>query len=226
MGCSSFKGPTPIPYSVSQDDLDQCLKYKQDILDESVIVKQGTAHFIEAIPYVRESFYQFKLKESIRSINTAATMHLVNNCNESNLKKFTEIASSSQQCELSFYELNYFQALTSALKKYDWPIDVKLEGKKLALDYVKTIAKDNHMLVDRMIALSVLYEMSINNLIDYRIADRAKKYISSIQTKLLFLSEKTSANQILSCDNLDGLKEELALSRDAGIELNSILDKI
>jgi hypothetical protein len=112
------------------------------------------------------------------------------------------------------------------INKYSWPLDLKLEGKKIALDYVRHFSEGNFSLVSRLVALSVLDELSINHIVNKdlhkeikRIMDESKLYVEGLERKFNKENER-------NCNSLEIFREESIYSRIVSVKMRRILERI
>ena len=230
--CSMFekKKPELVPVRYTLNDIQECRDYQKDVLDKSY--KEVTANkdvvivFTNDVKEARESFSKFDVKKSMIDIKVGLMNNVLQSCDENSLKQFDQDYKQLAGCQLMFSELRYFQSLASALNRYPWPIDLQLEGKKTALDYVRFYSEGKYPLLNRLIALSVLDELSVNQIVNKDLHPEIKLVMEDAQRYVEQLQKKLTTSQSLTCEGLDIMSEELIYSEDVAKKMQGFLKRI
>ncbi len=125
-----------------------------------------------------------------------------------------------------FSELNYFQSLAYALSNYKWPMILKLEGKKIGLDYVRFYSQGSFPLLNRLIALSVLDELSVHQIVNKDLHQDIKILMQESRTYVEGLRVKLNKDPGLSCQSMSIVQEELEYSDLVAKKMQEFLTRI
>jgi hypothetical protein len=125
-----------------------------------------------------------------------------------------------------FSELNYFQSLALALNKYQWPTILKLEAKKIAIDYVRYYSEDTYPLLNRLIALSVLDELSVNKVVNQNLHIEIKNLMQESRIYVEGLRLKLNKDPGISCASLSIIRDELDYSNQIAQKIKHLLTRI
>lgn len=231
--CSSNKGPgdpglRPIRYS--SNDIETCRQYQREVLDSSY--KEIKANddivivFNHDVNQARASFENFDVRKGLIEIKGGLIENILRSCDEASLRQFDQDYKNLAGCQLMFSELRYFQSLASALNRYPWPMALKLEGKKVALDYVRFFADGKYPLLNRLIALSVLDELSVNQVVNRDLHSQIKHLMEDARKYVGQLQKKVTKRGSLSCEDLDIMSEELIYSEEVAKKMQGFLKQI
>ena len=231
--CSQFQAKREfkhIPVKISDKQLLECREYQKKVLEASYSQIKGSKnseqYFVQDENTAREMLAQFNLSIGLNRPKAQNIQNILHHCDVQSLKIFDEQNKLLGKCDLMFTELNFFQALALGINKYSWPVDLKLEGKKIALDYVRHFSGGNFPLVSRLVALSVLDELSVNHIVNKdlhkeikRIMDESKLFVEGLERKF---NKENEGN----CDSLENIREESIYSQIISVKMREILERI
>jgi hypothetical protein len=218
------------PVVVSDKDIQQCREYQKNVLDRAYTevkgAKNGEIEFIKDSKLAREVLAGFDINRSLVKPKSVLVQNILKQCDEKTIKEFDDQYKAIGKCSVMFSELNYFQSLAIALNKYPWPIDLKLEGKKVALDYVRYFSEGEFPLLNRLVALSVLDELSINNVVNKELHNDIKVLMQESRIYVEGLRLKLNKDPGLSCDSLNIIRDELSYSNLVSQKMKTFLTRI
>ena len=231
--CSQFqsrKESRLIPVNISEKQILECHQYQKSVLDAAYTQVKGSKNselnFVRNVNTAREILGKFDLSMGLNEPKAHIIQNILHHCDPQLLKVFDDQNKLLGKCNLMFSELNFFQALALGLKKYSWPVDLKLEGKKIALDYVTHFSQGDFSLLDRLVALSVLDELSVNHIVNEDlhkeikiIMDESKLYVEGLERRL-------SKNKEQSCESLEVIREESVYSQIVSVKIRNLLKRI
>ncbi len=229
--CSQIKQKEfqDVPVRVTDAQVDECLDYKKEVLDNvysEIKVESGSDYiFTKSLSEARSSFQKFDLSKSLIKSKVTMINNILNSCNEEKIKKFNEDFKIFGRCSLMNSELNYFQALAKALGR-PWPMILKLEGKKLAVDYVRYFSAGRFPLLERVVALSVLDELSINQVINKDLHNEIKTLMLETHYYVESLKHKINQESHLSCESAEVIRLDLEYSDVVGKKMRDLLRRI
>ena len=174
----------------------------------------------------REVLGKFDMNLGLTKPKANLVQNILQKCDTAAIQEFDSKYKQISQCSLMFSELNYFQSLAVALNKYPWPVDLKLEGKKVALDYVKYFSEGNYPLLNRLVALSVLDELSVNQIVNKDIHQEVVKLMQESRAYVEGLRLKLNKDPGFTCDSLSIIRDELAYSDVIAKKLKGYLERI
>lgn len=222
--------PKVIPVNVSDKEILECQQYQKSVLEKAyrpVKSTKGTdMQFTMDMTEAREMLAKFDVTKGLPEARAQLVTNVLIQCDEKILQDFDQKYKVMGKCNLMFTELNYFQSLIYGLKKYGWPTDLQLEGKKVALDYVSFFAQGNFPLLNRLIALSVLDEMSVSEIINRELHPEIKQIMEESRNYVEGLRLKLSKDKGLSCNSLDVIRDELTYSKSIGEKMQNFLKRI
>ncbi len=233
IGCTHFKDkpiPKDEPFKITETEIQECKDYKKNILQKAfreIKSKKSVDLVFVKDPQEAQSFLQkFDVSKGLMSQKSIMVKNIINYCDDERVKKFDQDYKAFGSCSLMFSELSYFQALSVALKDYRWPTLLKLEGKKVALDYVRFFAEGSYPLLNRLVALSVLDELCSNGIINKElhkevkvIMDQSRDYVETLRTRL-------TNDPGLSCKSIDIVRDELEYSNKVATKMKEMLKQI
>lgn len=214
----------------TQTDISNCLEYQKMFLDSAFTQVESQKGidivFIKDVKLARFYLGQFDLRLGLSKPKSMLVQNILKQCNESLIKEFDKKYKELAQCTPLYSELNYFQALSIALQKNSWPVDLKLEGKKIALDYVRHFSKDSYPLLNRLAALSVLDELSVNQIVNKDLHPEIKTLMLSSGVYVESLRKKMNQDKGFNCESLHIIRDELNYSDHVAKKLQDFLDRI
>ena len=212
---------------VTTDQIDQCLDYQKNIIDLSYTInRDNSVQFTRDFNLARAVIAQFDMDKALSKPRATMVQNILKVCDEEKIKEFNADLKRIGRCSPMWSELNFFQGLSTALKKYPWPTDLQLEGKKVALDYVRYYADGHYPLINRLVALSVLDELSVNQIVNKDLHPEIKIQMQEAQRYVEGLRMKLTKNPEVSCGNLTIMREELTYADLVGKKINSLLTRI
>ncbi len=218
------------PVVTSDKEILECREYQSSILDKAykeVKFDRGIELVFENdTTLARKYLSGFEADKSLTIKRANLVQNIILDCNTDALKKFDEEYKRLGKCQVMFSELNYFQSLASALHKYPWPVDLKLEGKKVALDYVRYYAEGHFPLLNRLVALSVLDELSVNQVVNKDLHQKIKLEMEEAQAYVAGLRQKLNRDPKMTCEGIDIIRDELAYSDKVAAKMKEFLNKI
>lgn len=222
--------PKVIPVNVSDKEILECQQYQKSVLEKAyrpVKSTKGTdMQFTMDMSEAREMLAKFDVTKGLPEPRAQLVKNVLIQCDEKLLQEFDQKYKVMGKCNLMFTELNYFQSLIYGLKKYGWPMDLQLEGKKVALDYVIFFAQGDFPLLNRLIALSVLDEMSVTEIVNKELHPEIKKVMEESRNYVEGLRLKLSKDKGLSCHSLDIIRDELNYSKSVADKMQNFLKRI
>lgn len=222
--------PKMEPVVVSEKEIQQCLDYQKTVLDRAYDkpkgAKDGSLVFTKDIKLAREVLGKFDVSQDLSKSKSQLVQNILNQCNAENLKEFDVKYKLLEKCTIMFSELNYFQSLAVALNKYSWPTDLKLEGKKVAVDYVKYFSEGSYPLLNRLVALSVLDEMSVNSIVNKDLHKEIRDVMQESKMYVEGLRQKFTKVPGLSCESLEIIRDELNYSDVVAKKMVGFLERI
>lgn len=231
--CSQFskKNETQIgPVKVSENEIQECRQYQKTVLDRAYSEVKGSKnadiYFTKDIKLAREVLQKFDVKVGLIKPKADLVQNILHQCDAESIKEFDQKYKLLGKCFLMFSELNYFQSLAVAIKQYPWPADLKLEGKKVAVDYVKYFSEGEYPLLNRLVALSVLDELSVNEVVNKDLHNEIKILMHESRAYVEGLRVKLNKDPGLSCDSLGIIRDELAYSDVVAKKLKNFLERI
>lgn len=227
VSCAQSPKVTKKEVRLTTSDLNSCLAYKKNVLDAAYTLKKnGSVEFTRDADLARTFLNQFDSSQSLSQVRAQMVQNILNDCRDDNVAAFNAEFYRANSCEVLFSELNFFQGLAFGLQKYYWPTDLKFEGKKVALDYVRYYSEGDFPLLNRLVALSVLDELSVNQVVNPKLHVEIKEIMSSAQQYVEGLKQKVNPGPTLSCASFDVIREELAYSKKVGSKVQELLKKI
>lgn len=212
---------------ISPNAIEVCQNYQKNILDQAYTQsKDGSVHFTRDQGLARSALSRFDVEKGLIKQKTAMIQNILKQCDAEKIKTFNDELKRVAGCSLMFSELNFFQGLASALKKYPWPMDLTLEGKKVALDYVRFFSQGHYPLLNRLVALSVLDELSINQIVNKDLHQEIKVLMQESQAYVEGLKMKLIKDSGLTCESLHVMRDELAYSELMGQKMQELLTRI
>ena len=212
---------------ISSEDINSCLDYQKNIIDLSYTInRDNSVQFTRDFNLARAVIAQFDIEKSLTKPKAQLVQNILSDCDEEKIKIFNSELKRVSQCSTMWSELNFFQGLSVAMKKYPWPTDLQFEAKKLALDYVRYYSEGSFPLIQRLIALSVLDELSVNMIVNKELHSEIKAQILESQRYVGGLQMKMKKDPSLSCEGLSVVEEELKYSNEVAKKLQSLLTRI
>lgn len=229
---SKTKAPKQEPVKISMMEVNECRQYQQNVLDKAYREvknkkkKTSELMFNPQSDEARDLLSKFDIEKGLTKKKSALVNNIINKCDADLIKKFDQDYKVLDGCSLMFSELNYFQSLASALKNYPWPTDLKLEGKRVALDYVRYFSEGDFPLLNRLVALSVLDELSVNGIVNEKLHEEIKIVMEDSRHYVEGLRAKLNHDPSLTCESLDVIHEELHYSSDVAKKIQGFLARI
>ena len=231
--CSQFSkksAPKSDPVKISETDIQECTNYQKTVLDRAYTEMKGAKNpeivFTKDEKLARDVLGKFDISRGLTKPKSQLVTNIVNQCDPESIKEFDKQYKILGTCSLMFSELNYFQSLAVALKKYPWPVDLKLEGKKVAVDYVKYFSEGSFPLLNRLVALSVLDELSVNQIVNKDLHNEIKIVMQESRVYVDGLREKLNKDPGLSCESLKIIRDELGYSDIVAKKMVGFLKRI
>lgn len=219
-----------VPINISEREIQQCQQYQKSVLDKAyrqVKASRGTEmKFTMDVSEARELLAKFDVTKGLPEPRAHLVKNILVQCDEKLLQDFDQKYKVLGRCNLMFSELNFFQSLINGLKKYGWPTDLQFEGKKIALDYVRFFAQADFPLLNRLIALSVLDEMSVSEIVNKELHSEIKLVMEESKNYVEGLRLKLAKDKVLSCNSLDIIQDEFNYSRSVGEKMQNFLKRI
>ena len=177
--------------------------------------------------YALKILEQFDLSQGFKKEKQELIKGILTYCNAQRIKDFNTNFMHLGRCDLGFSELTFFQIAVERIRKRQWPLEMELEAKRQAIQYV-TYFSDNrdHSLLDRLIALSLLDELSAYSIVSPLLHSEIKTILLQSQDFIRSLEGQISKNKELHCDNLNILEKEIKYSQLVGQKLKTLLQKI
>jgi hypothetical protein len=214
----------------TQSDINQCLEYQQKFLDRAFSVQENKkgidVAFTKDVDLARLYLSKFDFRLGLTAPKSQLVQNILKQCDENSIKKFDQQYKELAQCTPLYSELNYFQALSKALQKNSWPVDLKLEGKRVALDYVRHFSEGSFPLLNRLVALSVLDELSVNQIVNKDLHTEIKRVMLDAGIYVESLRKKMNKDKGFNCASLHIIRDELNYSDQVAMKLNFFLDRI
>lgn len=215
------------PVRISTNAVQVCQTYQKSILDHAYVIhKDDSVQFTRDVNLARAILQRFDVEKGLTTQKAAMVQNILKFCDAEKIKTFNEEYKRVGGCSLMFSELNFFQGLAFAIKKYPWPMDLTLEGKKVALDYVRYFSQGHFPLLNRLIALSVLDELSVNQIVNKDLHPEIKIVMEESQSYMKGLKMKLNKDPTLSCESLDIIREELVYADTIGLKMQDFLTRI
>jgi hypothetical protein len=215
---------------VSDTAIQECNSYQKNVLDRAYDKPKGSKEadyvFTKDTKLARELLGKFDIAKGLNMPKAQLVNNVINKCNPESIKEFDDQYKLLGKCSLMFSELNYFQSLAVALNKYPWPVDLKLEGKKVAVDYVRYFSEGSFPLLNRLVALSVLDELSVNQVVNKDLHNEIKDVMQESRMYVEGLRQKLSKDPGLTCESLEIIRDELAYSDVVGKKMRNFLERI
>lgn len=211
---------------ISEADVEACIDYQKTVLDPSFAIKKDVLVFTPDQKIARRALSSFDIEKGLVKPKAQMVENILNQCDSDLIKKFDSEFNRAGKCSVMIAEWNFFQGLAQALNKYPWPTDLKLEGKKVALDYVRYFSEGQFSLLNRLIALSVLDELSVNKVVNEGLHPEIKKLMNESQVYVEGLRSKLSKDPKLTCDSLTIIRDELIYSEKVGKKILEFLTRI
>jgi hypothetical protein len=177
----------------------------------------------------REATYaitSFDISKGLVDSKAALVRNILHKCDADSIKQFDQDFKLLNTCTTLFSELDYFQALVNGMQVHDWPTNLKLEGKNLALKYVRYFSEGDYPLLNRLAALSVLDELSVHQFVNPSLHGEIKAVMTEAQNYVLGLNERVKRKRTLDCSGLDVIREELLYSQKVGAKLKDYLGRL
>ena len=207
----------PLPFSILDTQVNKCLRYKKEVLDLAFDSRPEVA---------QNTLEKFDLKAGFKEEKEQLISGILSSCDEERVKRFQHNYNQISRCELGFSELSFFQLAVEKMRKRQWPLEMDLEAKRLALEYVTFYSTSkNYPLLDRLIALSILDELSAYSIVPLELHNDLKAILIESQEFIKKLEQINKSKQI-SCDNLKIMEEEIKYSQSVGEKLRKLLQKI
>lgn len=201
---------------IAEKEINQCHEYQKTVLDRAYteigVADKTEIYFTKDLKLAREVLGKFNVTSGLTKPKATLVQNILKQCDPDLIKQFDTEYKLLGKCSLMFSELNYFQSLAVALKKYPWPADLKLEGKKVAMDYVRYFSEGDFPLLNRLVALSVLDELSINQIVNKDLHKEIKALMQDSSVYVEGLRMKLNKDPGLSCESLSIVRDELAYS--------------
>jgi hypothetical protein len=214
----------------TQSDINQCLEYQQKFLDSAFTAHENKKGidvvFIKDVKLARLYLSKFDVRLGLTTPKSLLVQNILKQCNDNSIKKFDQQYKELAQCTPLYSELNYFQALSKALQENSWPVDLKLEGKRVALDYVRHFSEGSFPLLNRLVALSVLDELSVNQIVNKDLHPEIKTVMLDAGIYVEGLRKKMNQDKGFNCTSLHIIRDELNYSDQVAMKLKSFLDRI
>ena len=152
--------------------------------------------------------------------------NVLKHCDEAAIKKFNGDSLRVQRCNPTIAEIHFFQGLAKAIRTYSWPTDLKLEGKKVALDYVSFFSEGHYPLLSRLIAISVLDELSVNKIVNEDLHREIKQIVNDSQLFVEGLRGRMTKDPALTCESVAIIRDELGYSDEVAKKIKNLLSRI
>jgi hypothetical protein len=228
--CSQTPKKNPAKYEVvriSPKEIQACLVYQKSTLDQAYTVqKDNSIQFTRDFNMARALIQNFDIEKGLTKPRATMVQNILSQCDEESIKAFNAEYKRTGACSLMWSELNFFQGLAVAIKKYPWPADLQLEGKKIALDYVRYYSQGHFPLINRLVALSVLDELSVNQIVNKDLHPEIKILMQESQAYVQGLKMKLNKDPALSCESMEIIREELSYADELGNKMQGLLSRI
>ncbi len=231
--CSQLSTPKEsklVAVIISEKQISECHQYQKTVLDAAYTQTKGSQNsdlfFVHDIDTAREILGEFNLSKGLTEPKAQIVQNILHRCDPQLLIAFDDQNKLLGKCNLMFSELNFFQALALGLRKYSWPVDLKLEGKKIALDYVKYFSEGHFSLLDRLVALSVLDELSVNRIVNEDLHNEIKSLMNDSRVYVARLESQSMTNQPRTCESLGITRKELDYSQIVSVKMRNLLKRI
>lgn len=212
---------------VSPNAIEVCQDYQKNIIDHAYIIhKDNSVQFTRDFNLARAVLAQFDTEKSLTKPKATMVQNILKECNEENIQTFNSEYKRVGTCSIMWSELNFFQGLAMAIKKYPWPADLQLEAKGIALDYVRYYSEDHYPLLNRLVALSVLDELSVNQIVNKDLHQEIKVLMQESQNYVQGLQMKINKDPALTCDSLQIIRDELSYADEVGKKMKDLLNRI
>ncbi len=226
--CSQTKKEAPIKdVRITGNEIQNCREYKENVVKKGFSIdKKGNIEFTRDQTLARDVLSNFDTTQGLTSKTIDLYKNIIRECTVESMKRFNEEFNKTDTCVLYMDEMQFFQGLALALKKYPWPTDLQLEGKKVALDYIRYYSEGDFPLLNRLIALSALDELSVNQIVNEKLHPEIKEIMLDSQNYVQNLKNKFKDSRNLDCDKMDIVRDELAYSEDVGKKIRELLKRI
>lgn len=228
--CSQTPKNNPVKIEevrISPKEIQACLVYQKSTLDQAYsIQKDNSVQFTRDFNLARALIQNFDIERGLTKPRAAMVQNILAQCDEEKIKSFNAEYKRTGACSLMWSELNFFQGLSVAIKKYPWPTDLQLEGKKIALDYVQYYSQGHYPLINRLVALSVLDELSVNQIVNKDLHPEIKNLMQESQAYVQGLKMKLNKDPALSCESMQIIQEELSYSDEVAMKMQGLLNRI
>ena len=212
---------------ISPRAIEVCQDYQKNIIDQSyTIQKDNSVQFTRDINLARAVLSQFDIEKSLAKQRATMVQNILSECNQDKIQIFNSEFKRVGSCSIMFSELNFFQGLAVAIKKYPWPTDLQLEAKGIALDYVRYYSEDHYPLLNRLIALSVLDGLSVNHIVNKDLHNQIKALILESQNYVQGLQMKINKDPTLTCNSLQIVRDEFSYSDELGNKMKDLLNRL
>jgi Rad3-related DNA helicase len=222
--------PKDQPVQITESQIEECLHYQTNVLEKAYQEVKGKKSeefaFTKDVKEAQDLLKKFDPSKGLAREKSISVANILNYCTEERVKKFDESHNSFGRCSLMFSELNYFQSLALALNKYQWPTMLKLEAKKIAIDYVRYYSEDTYPLLNRLIALSVLDELSVNKVVNQNLHIEIKNLMQESRIYVEGLRLKLNKDPGISCASLSIIRDELYYSNQIAQKIKDLLTRI
>lgn len=220
---SARKGETVPEVKLTEKDIQECTEYERLVLQGA---QDQDKKFARDEDTARDYLARFDVNKALPLPKSGIMSGILRECDQERVQRFNVMYKFMNKCNIMFSELEYFQALAGALGEYRWPTDLKLEGKRIALDYVRFYSTGSFPLLNRLVAMSVLDELSVNQVVDKKLHAEIKAHMQEASTFVESLRSRLNTAETLSCQSLDILREEQAYSQKISGTLSELLKRI
>jgi hydrogenase maturation factor len=215
---------------VSSAEIRNCQRYQQEVLLKAhhEIRKPQYTQLIFT-PNADEALYfisQFDVGQGLPDKKSNLIRNIIHRCDAVSLEVFNQNFKRLNECSLSLSELGFFQALAAAIQEYKWPASLKLEAKGLALNYVRYFSQGDYPLIHRLVALSVLDELSVREIIDIKLHQKIKSLMLESQQYVEALQRRIALNSVQGCESVSVIRDELKYSRQMALQMQQLLGQL
>lgn len=212
---------------ISPNAVEVCRNYQKNILDQAyTISKDNSVLFTRDVNLARALLQRFDIDKGLTKPKAAMVQNILKQCDAEKIKTFDEEYKRVGACTIMISELSFFQGLSVAIKKYPWPMDLTLEGKKVALDYVRYFSEGQFPLINRLVALSVLDELSVNQIVNKDLHQEIKVVMQESQSYMQGLKMKLNKDPALTCESLHIIRDEWSYAEVVGKKMQDFLSRI
>jgi hypothetical protein len=219
MSCSHPSKDIPsLPDEIANQEVNQCLNYKKNVLEMA---------FDSRPEFASNILEQFDLAQGFKQEKQQLIKGILGSCDSQRIKIFNSNFKQISRCDLGFSELTFFQKAVEKMRKRQWPLEMDLEAKRQAIQYITYFSDQrHHSLLDRLIALSILDELSAYSIVSQSLHPEIKKILLEAQDFIFHLEKQVLKNKELNCENLDTLEQEIKYSQEVGHKLKRLLQRI